>query len=69
MTGRSWRKVLVSQSFGWIIPKDLRALIYVAKNIDVDPTILQAVWDKNEEVRPAHARDWEQMKGRAVSDD
>jgi UDPglucose 6-dehydrogenase len=59
-----------NQGFGGhCFPKDLRALIYVAKNIGVDPMILQAVWDKNEAVRPASARDWEQMKGRAVSED
>ena len=54
---------------GHCFPKDLRALIYVANNIGVDPIILQAIWDKNEAVRPSHARDWEHMKGRAVSED
>ena len=54
---------------GHCFPKDLQALIYVAKNIDVDPIILQAIWNKNELVRPSHARDWEGMKGRAVSED
>jgi len=54
---------------GHCFPKDLRGLIYVAKALDVDPLILQSVWDKNESVRPAWARDWESMKGRAVSED
>jgi len=54
---------------GHCFPKDLRALIYLAKALDVSPTMLQATWDKNESVRPDHARDWEGMKGRAVSED
>jgi len=45
-------------------PKDINALIAVAKTLGVDPTMLQAAWNKNLEVRPE--KDWEQMKGRAV---
>jgi UDPglucose 6-dehydrogenase len=45
-------------------PKDLNALIRVAENMEVDPKVMKAVWEKNLEVRPE--RDWEQMKGRAV---
>jgi nucleotide sugar dehydrogenase len=45
-------------------PKDINALIAVAKSCGVTPTMLQAAWDKNLEVRPE--KDWEQMKGRAV---
>jgi len=54
---------------GHCFPKDLQALIYVANNIDVDPVMLRAIWDKNQSVRPPEHRDWEQMKGRAVSED
>ena len=54
---------------GHCFPKDLRGLIYVANNIDVDPVMLKAIWDKNQSVRPPEHRDWEQMKGRAVSED
>ena len=54
---------------GHCFPKDLRALIYVADSLGVEPTMLKATWVKNESVRPSHARDWEGMKGRAVSDD
>tara|TARA_R110000824_G_scaffold170181_5_gene347484 strand:+ start:9369 stop:10211 length:843 start_codon:yes stop_codon:yes gene_type:complete len=50
---------------GSCFPKDLNALIHVAKDNGVKPTVLQAVWEKNLEVRPE--RDWEKLKGRAVS--
>jgi UDPglucose 6-dehydrogenase len=46
-------------------PKDLNALIHLAADeLNVDPKIMRAVWQKNLEVRPE--KDWEQMKGRAV---
>jgi len=50
---------------GSCFPKDLNALVVVAKQCGVDPKILQAVWEKNLEVRPE--KDWELLKGRAVS--
>ena len=59
-------------NLGWgghCFPKDLKALIYVANNLGVDPIMLQATWDKNEAVRPEHTRDWEHMIGRAISQD
>jgi len=60
----------VEQSTGIVthncFPKDLNALIYVAKRLGVEPTCLAAAWRKNLEVRPE--RDWEKLKGRAVSD-
>jgi UDPglucose 6-dehydrogenase len=46
-------------------PKDLNALMSVAKKNGVDPKIMSAVWEKNLEVRPE--KDWEDMKGRAVT--
>jgi UDPglucose 6-dehydrogenase len=46
-------------------PKDLNALISVAKELGVDPKVMTAVWEKNLEVRPE--RDWEEMKGRAIT--
>ena len=52
---------------GSCFPKDLNALIKFAENIDVKPSVLKAAWHKNLEVRPE--KDWEQLKGRAVSDD
>jgi UDPglucose 6-dehydrogenase len=52
---------------GHCFPKDLNALIYVAKQNDVKPTVMEGVWQKNLEVIPAEHRDWEKMQGRAVS--
>lgn len=48
-------------------PKDLNALRKVAEGLGVDPKMLKATWQKNLEVRPS--KDWEQLKGRAVSND
>ena len=45
--------------------KDLNALINTAKQFKVNPTILDAVWNKNLEVRPE--KDWENLVGRAVT--
>lgn len=50
---------------GSCFPKDLNALINFAKDVDVRPLILKAVWEKNLEVRPE--KDWEKLKGRAIS--
>lgn len=52
---------------GHCFPKDLCALIAVAREHSVNPTVMSAVWDKNLEVVPPEHRDWEQMAGRAVS--
>lgn len=49
---------------GSCFPKDVNALIAVAKNLGVNPTLLEAAWNKNLEMRPE--KDWEEMKGRAV---
>ncbi|MBT7914598.1 hypothetical protein HN588_11905 [Candidatus Bathyarchaeota archaeon] len=46
-------------------PKDLNALMFVAKSVGVDPIVMQGVWNKNNEVRDD--RDWETQVGRAVS--
>lgn len=46
-------------------PKDLRALIHKEIEYGLKPTVLNAVWEKNLEVRPQ--KDWEKMLGRAVS--
>lgn len=46
-------------------PKDVNALIHKAKEVGVLPTMLEATWEKNLEVRPG--KDWEKMFGRAVS--
>jgi UDPglucose 6-dehydrogenase len=52
---------------GHCFPKDLAALISVARAADISPTVMEAVQQKNLEVVPTEARDWEQMIGRAVS--
>jgi len=52
---------------GHCLPKDLNALISVAYNLKVEPTILNAVEGKNLLIR--NNRDWENMKGRAVVDE
>lgn len=49
---------------GSCFPKDINALMYMAKAFGVDPKVLTGVWEKNLEVRPE--RDWELLKGRAV---
>lgn len=54
---------------GHCFPKDLNALMVLARRLDIDPKILQAAWNKNIEVRPGENRDWEGMIGRAVSED
>ena len=52
---------------GHCFPKDLQAMLSIAKSFDIKTTMLQAVWDKNNEVR--ENKDWEKMSGRAVSED
>lgn len=52
---------------GHCFPKDINALISVAKGLGVDPKVLSAAWDKNLEIRKPEDRDWEHMHGRAVS--
>lgn len=52
---------------GHCFPKDLEAMIYFARQNSVDPDLLEQVLDKNNKLRKN--RDWETMKGRAVSED
>ena len=54
---------------GHCFPKDVNALMFLAREKGVDPSVLQAVWNKNLEVRAPEHRDWETMSGRAVSED
>ncbi|MCK9459710.1 MAG: nucleotide sugar dehydrogenase [Proteobacteria bacterium] len=49
---------------GSCFPKDLNGLMYLARELKIDPKVMQAVWDKNLEIRPE--KDWEKMIGRAV---
>jgi UDPglucose 6-dehydrogenase len=50
---------------GSCFPKDLNALIKTAEKLDINPLVLTSAWNKNLEIRPK--KDWEQLKGRAVS--
>ena len=50
---------------GHCFPKDLAAMIYLAKELGVQPDILEAVMFKNNKIRTN--RDWEKMVGRAIS--
>lgn len=53
---------------GWslsCLPKDINNVIYSMKDRWVKPTVLEAVWQKNLEVRPE--RDWEDMAKAVVS--
>lgn len=52
---------------GHCFPKDINALMSVARQYDVNPRVMQAAWDKNLEVRGPDDRDWEKQIGRAVS--
>jgi len=51
---------------GSCFPKDINALIAEMKKEDVNSALLSAVWQKNLSLRPE--KDWELLKGRAVSE-
>ena len=51
---------------GSCFPKDINALISVASKLGIDAEILKSVWNTNLKVRPQ--KDWEALKGRAVTD-
>jgi len=50
---------------GTCFPKDINALINMAREKNVNMNILEAAWKTNLEVREEY--DWEKMEGRAVS--
>jgi len=54
---------------GHCFPKDMNALAYVARQVGVEPVVIEGAMKKNLEVRPPEHRDWELLVGRAVSDD
>ena len=51
---------------GTCFPKDINAFISFAKMNKINMNVLEAAWKTNLEVRPQ--KDWEDLKGRAVSD-
>jgi len=53
---------------GHCFPKDLNAIRFLSELLNVNPTVLNAVWEKNLEVRSEDDRDWLKMKGRAIVD-
>ena len=52
---------------GSCFPKDLNALINVAKKLDLEPNVLIGAWSTNLDVRPE--ADLEELKGRAIVDE
>ena len=52
---------------GTCFPKDINAFISFAKKNKINMNVLEAAWKTNLEVRPE--KDWENLKGRAVSDE
>jgi UDPglucose 6-dehydrogenase len=50
---------------GHCFPKDVRALIHLAEKMSINPLMLKSTNKKNDQVRKN--RDWEKMKGRAIS--
>lgn len=50
---------------GTCFPKDVNAMISFARDLDLPMNTIEGGWKTNLEVRPE--RDWEKMKGRAVS--
>ena len=52
---------------GSCFPKDINALISVASELGIDSKLLKSAWETNLKVRPE--KDWEKLKGRAISDD
>ncbi|MDB4335848.1 hypothetical protein N9989_00085 [bacterium] len=51
---------------GSCFPKDINAFMTYAKSIGVETNVLNGAWKTNLNVRPE--KDWEKLKGRAVSD-
>jgi len=51
---------------GSCFPKDVQAMINYAQSLDIDLKTLSGAWKTNLAVRPE--KDWEDLKGRAVSD-
>jgi len=52
---------------GSCFPKDIQALIYLAKQKGVDVSMLETSWTANLKQRPD--KDWEQLLGRAITKD
>ena len=51
---------------GTCFPKDINAMIFFAKSIGIDPSLLLETWNKNLKIRKN--KDWLKMIGRAISE-
>ena len=52
---------------GHCFPKDMNSLMFLARELGIDPKVMNGAWQKCLELRPPEHRDWEKMEGRAVS--
>ena len=52
---------------GSCFPKDINAFMTFADSVGLDLSVLKGAWATNLKVRPE--KDWEKLKGRAISDD
>ena len=52
---------------GACFPKDINAFMTFADSVGLDLSVLKGAWATNLKVRPE--KDWEKLKGRAISDD
>lgn len=52
---------------GHCFPKDLAALVFLSKRMNITPNLMEAIQQKNLAIVPHEHRDWEQMLGRAIS--
>ena len=52
---------------GSCFPKDIQAIIHFSNSLDLDMSVLKGAWKTNLKVRPE--KDWEKLKGRAISND
>jgi UDPglucose 6-dehydrogenase len=50
---------------GSCFPKDMNSLMFISRQLGIEPSVMAGAWKKNLEVRPE--RDWEKLIGRAVS--
>lgn len=65
--GQHYNKIDESKPFysKVCLPKDINALIYLAKKLNVNPNVLEGSWKTNLERSEGFERDWETMVGRA----
>ena len=52
---------------GSCFPKDIQAIIAFGDSLGLDMTVLKGAWETNLKVRPE--RDWENLKGRSISEE